>query len=160
MRCCDSCRRLTSTSLATATSFAFSARDFASASCLSFASTTIHVSAQPVENRLAEGQTITVPVAIDVTNLPERVGSYTAVLSWNENVLSFKSFSAGSSEGFTTPVVNNTETKNGRLIFAAANPHGLRGAVNILNVTFEVSGAVGSDPEIELKFTAMAAAKT
>lgn len=124
------------------------------------ASSMIQVTATPLEGRLTEGQLITVPIEVNMSNLPELLGSYTAVLSWNAKVLSFSGYCAGSTDGFDSPVVNSGEVNSGRLIFAAANPLGAHGVVNILTVSFKVAGAVGSNPEIDLRFSAMAAAKT
>jgi len=106
------------------------------------------------------GQQITVPVMVDISNLPELLGSYTAELNWDENVLKYISYSPGTTEGFVSPVVNTAKTSQGKLFSAAANPYGAKGKVNVLNMVFEVIGSGGSDCKVGLKFTAMASAYT
>jgi len=126
---------------------------------LSFAGV-ITASARPSNDMVVKGQELQVPVVIDISELPEVLGSYTASLTWNPNVLKYISHSPGVAEGFTSPVVNPAETSEGELLFAAANPYGTDGEVNILNVVFEVIGAEGADCALALSITAIYAAKT
>lgn len=120
----------------------------------------IKVSATPTSNIVARDQQIAVPVTVDISELPEKLGSYTATLTWDAHVLRYVNHRSGSSEGFTSTVVNAEKTSEGKLIFAAAHPYGAEGTINILNVTFEVIGSVGSKSDLNLDFSAMAAAYT
>ncbi len=121
---------------------------------------TIRASAAQANAQLLAGQTIEIPVVVDMGTLPEQLGSYTVALEWNPAVLQFESYRGGSAAGFENPVVNTAETGNGKLIAAHACPQGAGGAVNILNLQFKVAGTPGADPGLSLKFTALAAART
>jgi len=118
---------------------------------------TIRALANP---QLLAGQTIEIPVVVDMGSLQEQLGSYTVALQWNPAVLQFESYRGGSAAGFDNPVVNTTATANGKLIAAHACPQGAGGTVNILNLQFKVVGTPGADPGLSLKFTALAAART
>lgn len=120
----------------------------------------IKASAAPVQTKIQRGEVIDVPVALDLGALPEKLGSYTAELSWNPAVLEFLGFSGGSTPGFEKPVVNAENTTAGKLRFAHANPYGMEGKVNVLNVRFKVTGTQGAVSELDLSFSAMAAAGT
>ncbi|NIA31449.1 MAG: T9SS type A sorting domain-containing protein [Actinobacteria bacterium] len=119
---------------------------------------TIRATALPKENNISTGQLITVPVEVDLSALPDALGSYTASLTWNPDVLQFVNYKPGTSKSFSAPVVNVKKAKTGKIIFAAANPQGAEGRVEILNVAFKVIGTKGSNAALRLNFTAMAAA--
>ncbi len=120
----------------------------------------ITATAQPTNDMAATGQQIVVPVIIDLSGLPEKLGSFTAALNWDNQILRYLHHSPGSAEGFNSPVVNAAKASEGKLIFAAANPRGAEGKVNVLNVTFEVIGSRGSRSAVKLNISAMAAALT
>jgi len=108
------------------------------------------------------GQTLDVPVMIDMANSGEKLGSYTMSMSWNPALLEFSGFSGGNTEGFADPVVNDLNAKQGRLVAAHAYPQGAGGEVNILNARFTVKGSLEALPAnpIALNFSAMAAARS
>ncbi len=120
----------------------------------------ITASALPAGGELVSGQTIDIPVTIDLSNYSKEtaLGSFTASLQWNPQVLEFLSWSGGSSKGFQNPVVNDQDASGGLLRFAHANPYGATGVVNVLNLKFKVIGKAGSSASLSLNFTAMAAA--
>lgn len=118
----------------------------------------IKASAIPTSSTVVKDQQISVPVTVDISKLPEKLGSYTAILTWDANVLKYADHQPGSTQGFSSPVVNTDKVSEGKLIFAAANPFGAEGTVNILNVNFEAVGTPGSKSDLNLKFKAMAAA--
>ena len=120
----------------------------------------IKASAAPLTATAVQNQQLAVPVTVDITNLPEKLGSYTATLRWNSRVLQFESYQPGSTAGFSSPVVNISKAPEGLLTFAAANPYGAEGNINILNVVFQVIGEEGAKSDLALNFTAMAAAGT
>lgn len=120
----------------------------------------IFISAAPVNNQLIPGEELVIPLTIDISQLPEKLGSYTVELEWNPEVIKFKNFSGGSTPGFENPVVNTTPAEKGQLIVAHANPYGAEKTANILNVHFEAVGEAGSSTTLSLKFRAMAAART
>jgi len=120
----------------------------------------IKASAIPERSTDATSGSITVPVVVDISQYPERLGSYTAELSWDTQVLQYIGHSSGATDGFTNPVVNAEKTSEGRLTFAAANPRGADGRINVLNVTFERIGLRDSKSPLKLEFFAMAAAHT
>lgn len=120
----------------------------------------IVATAAPANTQLVHGSTVDIPVNIDISKLPERLGSFTATLTWDARVLEFQGFSGGSTAGFQNPVVNDAETGNGKLVFANAYAQGSKGTANILNLNFKVIGTAGSSTSLSLSFSAMAAALT
>ncbi|MBD3291079.1 hypothetical protein GF337_19885 [candidate division KSB1 bacterium] len=112
---------------------------------------------------IAEGGQVSIPINVDMSgvNSPNNnLGSYTATLEWNPAQLSFTSFSGGNTTGWGSPTVNTSETSSGHLDFASANPSGTTGEINILNVTFDVTGTEGQSGSIDLEFSALTAAST
>ncbi|MBN1481951.1 hypothetical protein EH223_06470, partial [candidate division KSB1 bacterium] len=120
----------------------------------------IKATAQPQGDAIAIGQKIEIPIQVDLSNLPEALGSYTAVLTWNPKAIKFLSYTAGKTAGFSSPVVNADKAESGTIIFASANPQGATGRVNILNVIFQVTPQFAEGANLDLRFTAMAAAFT
>ncbi len=120
----------------------------------------IEASASPDLSAVKPGQEIHVPVIIDMTNMPEKLGSFTGKLQWDPSVLRYLGYRAGANSSFRTLVVNSKKTNRGQLIFAGANPYGAEGKAEVLNVTFKVIGKTGSSSPLQLTFTAMAAAYT
>ena len=120
----------------------------------------IVASASPDLGAVKPGQEIQVPVIIDMTGMPEKLGSFTGKLQWDPNVLRYLGYRAGANSSFRTLVVNSKKTSRGQLIFAGANPYGAEGKAEVLNVTFKVVGKIGSSSPLQLTFSAMAAAYT
>jgi len=120
----------------------------------------IEASAVPASEQVVVGKTIEIPVTIDVSNFPEKLGSFTATLEWDAEVLKYESYSGGATLGFENPVVNDMHVKEGKLIFAHAYPYGADGEVNILNLKMKVVGDQGASSSLKLSFSAMAAAYT
>jgi hypothetical protein len=121
---------------------------------------TIKASATPVTVSAVQEQALAVPVVVDISGMPEKLGSYTATLKWDVRVLKYAGHQPGSTAGFTAPVVNSAKAGDGILTFAAANPYGAEGKISILNVSFQVIGTAGAKSDLDLEFSAMAAAKT
>jgi hypothetical protein len=121
---------------------------------------TIKALAKPMTSSAVKEQQLVVPVTVDISSLPEKLGSYTASLRWDSRVLKYAAHQPGSTTGFTSPVVNAGKAGEGVLTFAAANPYGAEGTINILNVIFEVIGSEGARSDLKLEFSAMAAANT
>jgi len=111
---------------------------------------------------IIKGRTIDVPVTVDMSNSSEELGSYTMTLQWDPSRLQLQSYSGGTTEGFSNPVVNDALVSEGKLIAAHAYPYGADGKVNILNLQFKVIGNIDAfaNDEISMDFSAMAAAKT
>jgi hypothetical protein len=116
--------------------------------------------AAPEFSTAAPGQSIEVPVIVDMSLFKGQLGSFTASLQWDAGVLQYLGFSGGASEGFENPVVNAENAPDGTLRFANASAAGADGGVNVLKVRFKVIGRSGSSCDISLYFTAMAGAKT
>jgi len=107
----------------------------------------------------APGSNITIPVSVDMTAAPppdDKLGSFTASLTWDPAVLQYVS-NSGLKSGFAG-AVNTTNATSGTLGFTGANATGAAGTVAIFEVTFSVIGAAGSSSKMDLEFTAMAAA--
>ena len=58
----------------------------------------IKASATPTNSSVVNGQQITVPVTIDLADLPERLGSFTAELHWDAQLLKYVNYNAGSTD--------------------------------------------------------------
>ncbi|NOZ56862.1 MAG: hypothetical protein GXO73_08770, partial [Calditrichaeota bacterium] len=117
--------------------------------------------AVPSDERPAVGQQIDVAVNIDMTNMSspnDKLGSYTASLTWDTSVLRYKGYSGGTTSGFDSPTVNEADTASGTLRFSDAYANGASGKVNVIHVTFEAVGYGQS--VLDLEFSAMAAAYT
>lgn len=121
---------------------------------------TITVNSTPESKTLVKGERITLPIDIEMSNTSEALGSYTASLKWNPNVLEYKGYFNGETDGFIHAAVNEEKIGDGELVFAAANPQGARGTINILNVYFNVIGNKGDSPDLDMNFSAMASAHT
>jgi len=104
------------------------------------------------------GEQITIPITVDLGVLPEKLGSFTASLSWNTSALQF--VSGGGAAAFKNPVINDNHVADGRITLAAVNAQGASGQVQLATLQFEVIGAAGSSIDMELQFTAMAGAGT
>ncbi len=120
----------------------------------------INASAAPPVLQVTPAQTIDVPVNIDLSALPEALGSFTARVRWDAEMLRFDGYTGGQTPAFANPIVNDRHAAAGEITFAHANPQGARGAVNVLNLRFTVIGAEGTTGDISLYFTAMSAAGT
>ncbi|MBD3291080.1 hypothetical protein GF337_19890, partial [candidate division KSB1 bacterium] len=120
----------------------------------------IKVSATPHSSISQKGEHITIAVDIDISALPEKLGSFTAQMRWDVHMLKYVNYSLGNAHGFQAPVVNADHSADGELTFAAANPKGATGKVNVLNIIFEVNNTEVADCGMNLEFTAMAAAYT
>jgi hypothetical protein len=108
----------------------------------------------------AGGAQITVDINIDVcgTSPPQLLGSFTGTLNWDPAVLSYASHE-GPKAGFTG-VVSTANVATGALSFNGANPSGAAGRLNIVTITFSVTGANGLTTSLNLEFSALSAALT
>jgi len=116
---------------------------------------TVTSTATPSNATPTIGQTITVPIVINMTgvNSPDNaLGSYTGSLDWNTAVLAYASHSGAPPAGF----VNINDAATGHIVFNGANATGATGTITVLTVTFDVVGAGTS--ALDLEYSAMAAA--
>ncbi|MCK6621082.1 MAG: T9SS type A sorting domain-containing protein [Calditrichia bacterium] len=125
-----------------------------------FGAEKIKVTAAPLSGQAAIGQTIDVPVNVDMSATAEKLGSYTIDVSWDTQALQYLGYSGGAVSGFENPVVNEQNAARGRLRAAHAYPYGAEGVVNILNLKFQVVGDAGAKSSLSVSFTAMAAARS
>lgn len=102
---------------------------------------------------------ISVLVKIDMTGMaaPDNLlGSFTASLNWDQNVLAYTGTS-GILSGFTGFVGGPV---GGVLVFNGAKATGVGGVIDIVYFYFDVMGSLGSTATLDMEFTAMAAAFT
>ena len=125
---------------------------------LSYAGT-ITASIAPVTDSANKDQPLSVSIKIDVSKMDESLGSYTATLKWDSQVLKYINYQPGSASGFTQ-LVNERQAEKGLLTFGAVNPYGAEGVIHVLNVVFQVIGSEGSQCDLQLIFTDMMSAKT
>jgi len=105
--------------------------------------------------------TITVAINIDMTGMtaPDTLlGSYSANLDWDENVLAYVS-NSGPLQGYSG-FVNTMGADSGHIRFNGAQPFGHNGIFDVLVLTFTVIGSPGQSTTLDLAYTAMAAAYT
>lgn len=110
----------------------------------------------------AEGNRLTAAIALDCSGSNARLGSYTATVRWDTARLHFHSFRGGTTPGFASPVVNQQQVEHGTLTLAHAYPQGaeLGAIVNIFNLTLEPLRPEASLDNVEIEFSALAAAHT
>ena len=118
----------------------------------------VKVRTRTSHRNIVKGEKITFPVEIDVTETSELLGSFTATLHWDPQVLCLVAYDGGETAGFENPVVKMDDVALGSLSFAVAHPEGAEEVVNVLSVTFEVVGSEGTLGHIGLSFSAMTSA--
>ena len=64
------------------------------------ASGTIKARAAIGTTQFSQGKVVEVPIEIDLSALPEKLGSFTANLEWDASVLQFEGVASGKTEGF------------------------------------------------------------
>ncbi len=106
------------------------------------------------------GDQIEVVIDIDMTEAAppnDLLGSYTAALTWDPDILSFVSYSGAPPTGFAGDV-NVSNVATGSLVFNGANATGAAGKTDTIRIVFDAV-AVGSTT-LDLSYSAMAAAFT
>ena len=121
---------------------------------------TIRATAQPTTSKITHGNRLEIPVVVNMAELRESLGSYTATLTWDPAVLHFEGFSGGTTMGFENPLVNTAEVKDGKLTFAHAHAHDTKGSINLLNVKFKAIGESGSSSAMDLSFQSLTTGST
>jgi len=96
-------------------------------------------------------------IVVDTRSADLPLGSYTARLEWDPDLLEFIGTTGGSTPGFQAPMMNLTQISTGLLRFTDANPYGATGKVELLRAHFQPRRAV-REPERQLKlsFSSMA----
>ena len=79
------------------------------ASSLASASGTIKARAAMGTTQFSQGKVVEVPIEVDLSALPEKLGSFTATLEWDATVLQLEDFANGYTEGFGNAVVNQKD---------------------------------------------------
>jgi hypothetical protein len=103
-------------------------------------------------SRLDARQSFEARIVVDTRSAGVPLGSYTARLEWDPEVLEFVGATGGSTPGFQSPMMNLTQVSTGLLRFTDANPFGASGEVELLRVQFRPQWAV-RDPERQLKLS-------
>ena len=109
-------------------------------------------SAIPSDSTPDVGDSITVTINIDMTNMDDPddlLGSFTSSLSWNPAILSYSS-NSGLLAGYTGAI----NPGSGIIQFNGAQATGVGGSIDVMTITFNVVGA--GDAGLTLGFTAMA----
>ena len=120
----------------------------------------VTATATPDDAAPAVGDQIEVEVAIDMGGMEapnNLLGSYSATLTWDPDILSYVSHSGAPPTGFTG-VVNDVSVGTGSLVFNGANASGAAGKTVVITIVFDVVDA-GVSP-LDLSLSAMAAAGT
>ncbi len=101
---------------------------------------------------------VTVTVDMSATTAPnDRLGNFTAILSWDTAQLEY----AGPSDilsGFNGFI--NLDEDNGELLFNGANTNGIDGVMDIFKTRFRAIGPVGAAGSVKIEFLSFAAANT
>ena len=103
---------------------------------------------------------LNVGINIDMQDVSELLGAYSASLRWNPEILEFLSISGGTTSGFDSPNVNQNYVSSGHVLFNQFNPPGSNGDVNVINMTFNTIGAKGDTCMLFLELSALGAAHT
>ena len=117
----------------------------------------IVVKLSPSKAKPSLGETMAIAITIDMAQVEEKLGAYSAILRWNPKVLEYAGYEGGNTEGFDHPLVMEREVDKGRLKFNQFNPEGASGQVNIINVTFVVKSKF-ADNSLEIELSSLTAA--
>lgn len=117
----------------------------------------VTATAEPVNNNVGYGNYIEVPVVVTMQEVKERLGSFTATLEWDPEVLQFEGFTGGSSNGFSSPVVNTAQAGGGKITFAHAQVQDTEASVNVLNVKFKAIGEIGAASQLDVNLQTLTA---
>ncbi|GBD31484.1 hypothetical protein HRbin33_00443 [bacterium HR33] len=105
----------------------------------------------------AVGESVTVPIAVDMTAAPGvKLGAYRLSFRWNPALLRFVATAGGA---FGSPVFNTDSAAQGVVKFSAAAATGATGIVNLGGVTLEVL-STGAADTFDLAFQELVAAET
>ena len=122
---------------------------------------TVTAESMPSDLNPVSGVQISVDIDFDLSDVDppdDKLGSFTASLVWDPEVLCHVDHS-GLLSGFTG-VVNDAGADTGRIVFNGANPTGVGGVFTAITFTFDVCGSDSSGTDLDLEFSAMAAALT
>jgi len=120
----------------------------------------IRAQASPSTQAPLPGETFSVAVSLDLTERSELLGAFSGTLSWNPAVLRYVEQSGAELGEAARMVVNARKADAGRLQFAGFNPDGNAGMVDLLSARFEVIGAPGAAPGLQLQIEELYAART
>ncbi|MFQ6092606.1 MAG: FlgD immunoglobulin-like domain containing protein [bacterium] len=118
----------------------------------------VRAESRPSDPNPASGTQIEVAINIDMSdvNPPDAfLGSFTGSLDWEADVLTHIS-NSGILAGFTGAV----NVSAGHIAFNGVRPTGAEGVINVLNITYDVVSVENFETDLDLEFTAMAAAFT
>ncbi|NIA28972.1 MAG: hypothetical protein GWP06_03555, partial [Actinobacteria bacterium] len=101
---------------------------------------------------------ISVAVNVDMTQSSEKLGSYSASLTWDSAILEYVGYTGGTTSPFNNPTVNEGNVSSGVLNFSDAQSSGGTGVINTINVQLKAIAAGTST--LNLEYSAMAAAVT
>lgn len=101
------------------------------------------------------GMSFSVPVYVDMTARPEKLGSFAARLRWNPAVLQLTSNAPGS---FGTITLNEDSLASGVVRLAGVNPAGAGGLITLVNLQF--TPLVAQPDTVHLSVTELFAAGT
>ncbi len=118
----------------------------------------VHITANRQNEDRLKG-TFEVPVYVDMSQIDESLGSYSAQIAWNTEHLSLLSYEGGSSQGFENPLVNETQIEEGLLKMAHAHVEGGKGLIHLFTLTFKALQEP-KDEDFSLSFHNMASSKT
>jgi hypothetical protein len=107
------------------------------------------------ENPLVNEQLV-VDIVFDLNGIEGRLGSFSAMLEWNSDVLEY----IDSSElhaGFVGSI-NESKTDSGQILFNGANSAGEAGHFMMISFVFKTLGSAGMQSPLDLSFSAMARA--
>jgi len=108
----------------------------------------------------SQGNEYVISVYIDMSassSPDDKLGSYTASLTWDPTKLEYSSYSGGDSP-FNDPTVNEGNVDSGILNFSKASSSGKTGDIKIIQVAFNVIGGCDETGTLDLEYSAMAAA--
>ncbi|WP_273447694.1 M43 family zinc metalloprotease [Neolewinella agarilytica] len=105
-----------------------------------------------------EDGTYLLPLTLDLAGTGERLGSYQLTASWDATRYRFVELVASDDPGFAGPNVNLSETSQGHLLLAHANPMGGADRLMLTAIRLEALTDDGASPQLDLRIEDLTAA--
>jgi len=113
----------------------------------------LRVAPQAIES----GAVVEVEVIVDLNERSDRLGAYTAQVTWDPGVFELVEVADGATAAFAGP---QTRINDDAVVFSAFNVQGAGGVVSLLKMRLQAVGRPGDEAGLALSFSALAAAQT
>lgn len=103
------------------------------------------------------GAVVEVEVIVDLGQRSDKLGAYTAQVTWAPGIFELVEVADGATAAFAGP---QTRIDDGAVVFSAFNVQGAGGVVSLLKVRLQAVGRPENEVGLALNFSALAAAQT